>query len=257
MKEFPFLYIPADGPFLHIRWPRIRGFVYGLGDGIDMPLYWTRIKVTMRGKAPLEISRINLLRWHRRQCKAEGRRSEKRHVKGESDETLVLEPAHMGTPSGVAPDRVSAGEDHRPLRLLQVGFRLDEKLPPLSARLSGGNRKKEGCVMKVETITYAQVRSVNYSNQRAEVTVRLEDGDSTEAVFAEAKRLVDKALSGPWLPNPYKAPSPYKDEAGEVTDDGFCPESEDEDEEPDAEIEEDGEAGADGQPVEKTWESPF
>ena len=105
--------------------------------------------------------------------------------------------------------------------------------------------------MKVETITYAQVRSVNYSNQRAEVTVRLEEGDSTEAVFAEAKRLVDKALTGPWLPNPYKAPSPYKEEAGEVTGDGCCPESEDEDDE------EDGDVGADSQPVEKTWESPF
>jgi len=111
--------------------------------------------------------------------------------------------------------------------------------------------------MKVETITYAQVRSVNYSNQRAEVTVRLDEGDKPEDAITVAKFLVDQALTGPWLPNPYKAPSPYKDEAGEVTDDGCCPESEDEDEEPDAEIEEDGEAVADGQPEGEKWESPF
>jgi hypothetical protein len=67
--------------------------------------------------------------------------------------------------------------------------------------------------MKVETITYAQVRSHNFSNQRSEVTVRLEDGDNAEAAFAAAKFLVDQALSGPWLPNPYHAPSPYLPDA--------------------------------------------
>ena len=63
MNVYPFLYIPADGHFEH--------------------MYWLRIKVSRRGRARAEISRVDILRCYRRMGKADGRQREKRHVKEE------------------------------------------------------------------------------------------------------------------------------------------------------------------------------
>ena len=72
--------------------------------------------------------------------------------------------------------------------------------------------------MRVRTITYAMLRSrKQFENDRTEVAVELEAGDTIEGAIAEAKRVCTLALDGKAVDQPVNA------RARPVTPRGFPP----------------------------------